>query len=197
MNTSNPDGKLGCRPNSVLSPRLSGLHEDGRERKKDNFPIINANSFLEQRILFLIKARRHYWIFKRCVSKTAGYSDLPLSTVILFYLFPPGPQLQLHLAWRRHSNSALHSTGPGFLSTPKWASPSSCTFMPLPQTTQPVWICNYLHRFPPFLAASLSALCSRSLHVKVNPVTCGLYYICYCHLKYLSSWPHWPSSYHQ
>ena len=61
MNTSNPDSKLGCRPNSVLSLRLSRLHEDGRERKKDNFPTINANSFLEQRILFLIKARRHYW----------------------------------------------------------------------------------------------------------------------------------------
>ena len=69
--------------------------------------------------------------------------------------------------------------------------------MPLPRTTRPVWICNYLHHFPPFLAASLSALCSRSLHVKVNPVTCGLYYICYCHLKYLSSWSHWSSSYHQ
>lgn len=117
MNTSNPDSKLGCRPNSVLSLRLSRLHEDGRERKKDNFPTINANSFLEQRILFLIKARRHYWIFKLCVSKTAGYSFPPLSTVILFYLFPPGPQLQQHLAWRRYRNSALHSTGPGFLST--------------------------------------------------------------------------------
>ena len=41
---------------------LNGLHleEDGKERKKDNFPIINLNGFLAQKILLLIKARRHY-----------------------------------------------------------------------------------------------------------------------------------------
>lgn len=87
MNTSNPDGKLGCRPNSVLSPRLSGFHEDGRERKKDNFPIINENSFLEQRILFqeqgdIIGSLRTVCL-KLLVTLSASFHShpfLPLST---------------------------------------------------------------------------------------------------------------------
>lgn len=50
------------RANNVLCPRLNELHleEDGRGRKKDYFPIVNANTFLAQRTVFLIKAGRHY-----------------------------------------------------------------------------------------------------------------------------------------